>query len=221
MRTLLSMALLAALATLAGCRDRTTAASPETTTETAAAPVGEVATTTTPGDAPAPAKGNTSGSLRVDAPAEGTITFKGFGPANFGATAEEVRMAWGGDLGDAKPFEPGGCYYLIPQPVGTDGYRTAFMIEGDKFVRIDVRRNDVAAPGGGKVGMTKARIAALYTGIEEQPHKYSDGLYLRIKDATGGNGVLLFETDAKGDDARVTEWRIGVPPQVDYVEGCS
>jgi len=221
MRTLLSMALLAALATLAGCGDRTApAAVPETTTAPAAAPVGENATTP-PSDTPAPAEGNTGGSLRVDAPAEGTITFKGFGPANFGGTQEDVRMAWGGDLGDAKPDQSGGCYYLIPQPVGTDGYRTAFMIEGDKFARIDVRRDDVTAPGGGKVGMTKAQVSALYTGIEEQPHKYSDGLYLRIKDANGGNGVLLFETDGKGDDAKVTEWRIGVPPQVDYVEGCS
>ena len=95
------------------------------------------------------------------------------------------------------------------------------MIEGAKFARIDVRRDDVTAPGGGKVGMTKAQVAALYPGIEEQPHKYSGGLYLRVKDAAGGSGVLLFETDGKGDDAKVTEWRIGIPPQVDYVEGCS
>ena len=222
MRTLLSTALLAALTTLAGCGDRTVpATSPQTTTAPAAAPVEESATTTSPGTMPAPAEEDASGSLRVDAPAEGTITFRGFGPANFGATQEKVRMAWGGDLGDARPDAPGGCYYLIPQPMGSDGYRTAFMIEGDKFARMDIRRNDVAAPGGGKVGMTRAQIASMYAGIEEQPHKYSDGLYLRIKDPTGGSGVLLFETDGKGDDARVTEWRIGVPPQVDYVEGCS
>lgn len=222
MRTLLSMALLAALTTLAGCGDRTMpAASPETTTTPAAAPVEDVAVATTPGDTPAPPEGNTSGTLRVDAPAEGTITFAGFGPAKFGGTQEDVRMAWGGDLGDAKPDEPGGCYYLIPQPVGTDGYRTAFMIEGDTFVRLDVRRDDVTAPGGGKVGMTKAQVAGLYVGIEEQPHKYTDGQYLRIKEAAGGKGVLLFETDGKGDNAKVTAWRIGVAPQVDYVEGCS
>lgn len=220
MRTLLSMALLAALTTLAGCGDRSAPAS-EATTAPAATPVEEAATTQPATDMPATTEGNTSGSLRVDAPAEGTISFAGFGPANFGATAEDVRMAWGGDLGDAKPSEPGGCYYLIPQPVGTEGYRTAFMIEGDKFARIDMRRDDVTAPGGGKVGMTKAQVAALYTGIQEQSHKYTDGLYLRIKDAAGGNGVLLFEADGKGDDAKVTAWRIGVPPQVDYVEGCS
>lgn len=222
MRTLLSMALLAALTTLTACGDRTTpAASPETTAAPAAAPVEEGASATTPSDTPAPTEGNTGGSLRVDAPTEGTITFRGFGPANFGGTQEDVRMAWGGDLGDAKPSEPGGCYYLTPQPVGKEGYRTAFMIEGDKFVRVDVRRDDVTAPGGGKVGMTKAQVAALYTGIEQQPHKYTEGQYLRVKDSAGGNGVLLFETDGKGDDAKVTAWRIGVPPQVDYVEGCS
>ena len=220
MRTLLSMALLAALTTLTACGDRNTpvaSTEPAPTAPDATAPVAEAPATETP----AMPEGNPSGSLRVDKPADGTITFKGFGPANFGGTQEDVRMAWGGDLGDAKPDQAGGCYYLIPQPLGTDGYRTAFMIEGDKFVRIDVRRDDVTAPGGGKVGMTKAQIAALYVGLEQQPHKYTDGQYLRIKDAAGGNGVLLFETDGKGDDAKVSEWRIGVPPQVDYVEGCS
>lgn len=215
MRTLLSIALLVALA---GCGERGT---PDATTTAPADPAPVADPALPAAETPAPAEANTGGSLRVDKPADGTISFQGFGPANFGATQEEVRMAWGGDLGDAKPDQAGGCYYLIPQPVGTDGYRTAFMIEGDKFVRIDVRRDDVTAPGGGKVGMTKAQVAALYAGIEEQPHKYTDGLYLRIKDAAGGNGVLLFEADGKGDDAKVTAWRIGVPPQVDYVEGCS
>jgi hypothetical protein len=172
--------------------------------------------------APAPAPGSPGGSLRVDAPAAGTISFQGFGPAAFGADAEQVRMAWGGDLGDAQPDQPGGCHYLIPQPLGTDGYRTAFMIEGDRFVRIDVRRDDVAAPGGGKVGMTKAQIGDLYPDrVEELPHKYSAGQYLRIRDPAGGPGVLVFETDGTGDAARVDAWRVGLPPQVDYVEGCS
>ncbi len=164
----------------------------------------------------------TGGSLQVSAPAAGMIGFAGFGPARFGGTAEDVRMAWGGDLGDAKPDERGGCYYLSQQPVGAEGYQTAFMIEGDKFVRVDVSTAATTAPGGGKVGMSKAEINALYAGrIEEQAHKYGDGQYLRIKDSAGGSGVLIFETDARGDAAKVTEWRVGVPPQVDYVEGCS
>jgi len=151
-------------------------------------------------------------------PAPGTITFAGFGPANFGASDEEVRMAWGQDLGDAYAGEPGGCYYLFPQPKPEGSYRIGFMIEGDKFARIDVDAADIVAPGGGKIGMSADEVRKVYADrIEERPHKYDpDGKYFRIKDSAGGNGVLLFEVNA----GKVSEWRIGVPPQVDYVEGC-
>lgn len=171
-------------------------------------------------DVPPATAGQATGSLRVDGPAEGTITFAGFGPAAFGATAEAVRQAWGGDLGDAQPSEPGGCYYLIPQPLGAEGFRTAFMIERDRFVRIDVRDASVTAPGGAKVGMDGDEVRALYADrITEQPHKYDpDGRVLRVTDAGGGEAALVFELDGGG---RVDQWRIGMPPQVDYVEGCS
>ncbi len=147
---------------------------------------------------------------------EDVITFEGFGPAAFGADQEQVRMAWGNDLGDAKPSEPGGCYYLTPQPPGAAGYNIAFMIEGDRFARIDVRNEGYAAPGGGKVGMDRAEIERLYTGrVEASPHKYVEGAQsLRVRE---GDHALVFETDTAG---RVTEWRIGTSPQVDYVEGC-
>ena len=216
MRTMISMALLAALGASTGCAERAAPVDP-------AAPVAPAQTDPIAAPDPVVPPGDTGGSLRVDAPAAGAISFRGFGPAGFGASEEELRMAWGGELGsEFPPEEPNGCHYLIPQPVGADGYRTAFMLEGGKLVRIDVRRDDVAAPGGGKVGMSKAQIEGLYPGrVEERPHHYSDGLYLRITDAAGGPGVLVFETDAKGDAARVDEWRVGLPPQVDYVEGCS
>lgn len=149
--------------------------------------------------------------------AAGVIGFQGFGPAAFGTDQEQVRMAWGRDLGDARPPEPGGCYYLIPQPMGSDGYRIAFMMEGDRFSRIDVRDPGYAAPGGGTVGMDRAAIEGLYPGrVEAAPHKYVDGAQtLRVAEE---GAALVFETDAAG---QVTAWRIGVPPQVDYVEGCS
>ncbi len=54
-------------------------------------------------------------------PAPGTIGFAGFGPAPFGASDEQVRMAWGSDLGDARPEQPGGCYYLLPQARSANG----------------------------------------------------------------------------------------------------
>lgn len=157
-------------------------------------------------------------------PAEGAIGYAGFGPARFGADREAVRIAWGKDIKADTPSEPGGCHYLVtqtgPQPRPATGYGLGFMIEGDRFARIDVDSADIAAPGGGRVGMGAGEIRARYAGgIEEQPHKYVDGgKYLRISDPAGGSGVLVFATDAAGT---VTQWRIGVPPQVDYVEGCS
>lgn len=170
--------------------------------------------------APAEPAAPATGSLHVDLPAEGAISLAGFGPAKFGASAEEVRMAWGGDLGDAKPSEPGGCYYLIPATQPKQGYKIAFMIEGDKFVRLDVASSEIAAPGGGKIGMGEAELQKLYHGaLQSMPHKYVEGgRYLSV-DASGvAPSKLVFEVDASG---KATEWRLGLSPQVDYVEGCS
>lgn len=152
-------------------------------------------------------------------PGPGTLRFDGFGPAAFGASAEAVRMAWGRDLGSVEPETPEGCYYLFPQPRPEGRYRIAFMIEGGRFVRLDVGAEDITAPGGGRIGMSADDIAGLYRDrVERRPHKYVEGgQYLRIPEASG-DGVLVFATDAAG---QVTEWRIGLPPQVDYVEGCS
>src|SRR4249919_3855064 len=151
-------------------------------------------------------------------PAEGAITFAGFGPAHWGASEEQVRQAWGKDL-DGAPSEPNGCYYLFPAPRTEGGYRFAFLVEGGRFSRLDVRVPDIAAPGGGRVGMTTAQIHDLYKGVAEQKHKYVEGaMNLRAMDPDGGPGIAVFETDAGG---KVTAWRVGVPPQVDYVEGCS
>ena len=153
-------------------------------------------------------------------PAAGAIGFHGFGPAPFGSAEEAVRMAWGKELGGMQPDQPGGCYYLMPQPRSQQGYRVAFMFEGGTFVRMDVDAPDIEAPGGGRVGMQAQDIQRLYAGhVQVQPHKYVEGgQNLRIPNPDGGTGVVLFETDASG---RVTAWRIGEPPQVDYVEGCS
>lgn len=152
-------------------------------------------------------------------PAPGSISYAGFGPAAFGDDARAVRQAWGGAL-RALPDSAETCHYLSPPVEADSGYQVAFMVEDGRFVRIDIASPKVAAPGGGRVGMRAEEIEALYPGmVERQPHFYAeDGHYLRIRDPEGGPGVLLFESDAEG---RVGEWRIGLPPQVDYVEGCA
>ncbi len=144
--------------------------------------------------------------------------FSGFGPVPFGAAAEALEQAWGGPLEGQPGDTPGACHYLFPQPRPALGYGTGFMIEDGRFVRVDVDDPAATAPGGGRIGMTAAQIEALYPGrVEARPHKYVEGArYLRVT-GEGSDAVLLFETDAAG---RVQEWRIGLPPPVDYVEGC-
>jgi hypothetical protein len=151
----------------------------------------------------------------------GLARFDGYGDIRFGTPAEKMAEAWGGELvtlgKDANPS----CYFMTPKWVKVPA-EFAFMIGDGEFARFGTESEKFVAPGGGKVGMSKSEIAKFYAGrIEERPHKYTDGQYLRVRDTAGGAGVLLFETDGKGDAAKVTEWRVGVPPEVDYVEGCA
>lgn len=152
------------------------------------------------------------------APETGLARFDGYGDMRFGMTAAEATRAWGGDL-NGKPRAGEICYYLNPVSNPSPAY-FAFMIESDKLVRYDVGNDKEVAPGGGKVGMDADQIRKLYGDrVEEQPHKYvAGGKVLRIKADDGSGGALVFETDGAG---KVTTWRVGQPPQVDYVEGCS
>lgn len=159
----------------------------------------------------------------ADGPAadDGLARFGGYGDIPFGTPAADVPRLWGGELKvSGKDFNDR-CYFMLPLWVKRPS-DLAFMISEGRFARMSTEDARLVAPGGARVGMTVADIRRLYpAGIETLPHRYTDGLYLRVKDPSGGNGVLVLETDGKGDGARVTEWRIGVPPEVDYVEGCS
>lgn len=148
--------------------------------------------------------------------------YDGDGDLRFGMDETSFDKAWGGELKGA-PGRDSSCYYKTPKWVklSTD---FAFMFEHGRFVRYDVGTSKEGAPGGGKVGMSADRIHQLYgPDVEVQPHKYVEGAkYLRIAArnmaSSEGDGVLVFETDAQG---KVTRWHVGIPPQVDYVEGCS
>lgn len=144
-------------------------------------------------------------------------TWQGYGDLKLGSTADAARQAWGGELNSSTPSEGGACYQLTPK-WATDKADVAFMIEGDHFVRYDVTTSRETAPGGGKVGMDEAALRALYGDkLQSMPHKYVEGgKYLSV-DGQGG-AKLVFET---GADGVVTSWRVGLSPQIDYVEGCA
>lgn len=167
--------------------------------------------------AEAPPSPSPSPSAKATPDIAGPATLQGYGDMRLGGTSAEMKQAWGGEL-DGSATEPDGCHYLTPKWVADSG-ELAFMVEGERFVRYDVGTTKEAAPGGGKVGMNAQALEALYGVMEVQPHKYVEGgRYLSPPRTPTEAARLVFETDATG---LVTSWRVGLPPQVDYVEGCS
>ena len=185
----------------------------------AAAPATEPQTTATAtpmAEAPAP----TPAADDTAAPAGpvSQASFLGYGDMKLGSTVEEARAAWGGELNGA-PMEGTTCHYLWPKWI-TRPADFAFMMEDGRFVRYDVGTDKETAPGGGKVGMSVEELQKLYGGaLKASPHKYTQGgQYLSMDAGDVAPTRLVFEVDAAG---KVTSWRVGLSPQVEYVEGCS
>lgn len=131
-----------------------------------------------------------------------------------GMTVEEARAALGSELPEPADSE---CGYTAPA-AGPTGVR--FMVVGGHVVRVDVLDSTVATNAGARIGDTEARVERLYRGrVEVTPHKYTDGHYLTVGPATPADSQfrLVFETDS----GRVTAYRAGLLPMVEWVEGCS
>lgn len=143
--------------------------------------------------------------------------FDGYGELVLGMPAQQLPKAWGGELKRLGRAEDS-CYYMTPKWVKAAD-ELAFMVEDGRFVRYGTSKATMLAPGGGKVGMTLGALRDVYGArMQDSPHKYVKGAHnLRIAEGNG-KSALVFETDAKG---KVTRWRVGQAPQVDYVEGCS
>ena len=123
------------------------------------------------------------------------------GPVRFGVTPAE-----GGDA----------CHYTVPAgaPAGL-----RFMAESGRVVRVDVDSAGPATDRGARVGMTEAEIARLYPeGLRTMPHKYVDGGHYLVFTPPGADSAfrVVFETDGR----RVTSYRAGIEPAVEYVERC-
>lgn len=94
-------------------------------------------------------------------------------------------------------------------------------ITSDVIARVDIDDPRVTTVSGAKIGDTEVRIKSLYPGqIKVTPHEYvKNGHYLTLipKDKADQNYRVVFETDGQ----RVTRYRSGKLPEVEFVEGCS
>lgn len=206
MKSLLPLVM--AVTLLSACQ-RDPAAAPATEPQT-------TATATPMAEAPAP----TPAADDTAAPAGpvSQASFLGYGDMKLGSTVDEARAAWGGELNGA-PMEGTTCHYLWPKWISRPA-DFAFMMEDGRFVRYDVGTDKETAPGGGKIGMSVEELQKLYGGaLKASPHKYTQGgQYLSMDAGDVAPTRLVFEVDAAG---KVTSWRVGLSPQVEYVEGCS
>jgi hypothetical protein len=142
-----------------------------------------------------------------------TVTETGWGPIRAGMSVADARAALGGELPEPTNRE---CDHVRP-PGGPKG--VLLMTVGGQVARVDVIDTTVATAAGARVGDSEARINALYPDrVQTGPHKYVDGHYLVVRRGTDSDSVyrLIFETDGQ----RVTRYRGGRLPEVEWVESC-
>lgn len=145
-----------------------------------------------------------------------TATLEGLGKVKIGATAAELVTALGETLPPPKVAEVS-CRYMRPAslPAGV-----GIMLLNDSVARIDVDSAGVATAEGAAVGDEEARVTELYRDhITVTPHKYTGptGHYLTVAPAGDTLRRIVFETDGQ----RVTKYRVGRRPAIEWVEGCS
>lgn len=153
-------------------------------------------------------------------PSETAVTPRGIGRLEAGMTLDQAAGVVPGTLvvaagTDAAGIDAAGCTYATWRD-GPPGVRV--MLEGGRVVRIDIDSTPVRTTEGAGVGDSEERIQSLYAGrVVVTPLKYEDGHYLTVRDASDSTLALVFEATA----GRVTRYRAGRRPQVEYVEGCS
>jgi hypothetical protein len=163
--------------------------------------------------ATSPARPGDSLAFPPSGTVEWTVRGDGVRGAILGQTSAMTRVAFG--LGRAPAFRSGSCEYLNPP-----GTPVMLMFVSDTLVRVDVRDGSVTTAEGARVGDTEARIEELYAGrVTTTPHKYTGptGHYLTVSVPSLPANLLVFETDGR----RVTLYRVGRKPEVEWVEGCA
>lgn len=146
------------------------------------------------------------------------VVISGIGPIQVGMTVAQASKAAGMQLVSEGSYPSGGsCFYIKPKGGPNN---VAFMVIQNRIARVDVLGSSITTLSGARIGDTESRIKSLYPGqIEVTPHKYTNGHYLTFmpKDQEDRNYRVVFETDGQ----RVTGFRAGKLPEVEYVEGCS
>jgi len=146
------------------------------------------------------------------------LSLRGIGPIKIGMTLQDAQSTLGKSLAqDNEQADTGTCSYFVPQD-GPKG--VSFMVINRKIVRIDISTKRIKTMSGAQIGDTESKVLSLYRGhIEIQAHRYNpNGHYLVFhpSDQKDQEYGMVFETNG----SKVTTFRSGRHPEVDYVEHC-
>jgi hypothetical protein len=144
------------------------------------------------------------------------LSEEGLGQLQIGMTlAEAVNMG----LVNERPDMKSACDFVFPAVGAGIPFGVNVMVVKGKIARIDVDTGTVTTEDGVKIGDTEERVKSVYGDeLQVQPHKYIEGgHYMTVKgDSASAGKAIVFETDGK----RVTMFRAGRIPEVQWVEGC-
>jgi hypothetical protein len=167
---------------------------------------------------PAPeAEGSGSPTATFDEDGGWILSAEGVGPLRFGMDLEELRPHLANP--DATFDLRGECAYarVAGAPAGLE----LMVVEG-RLVRAEVLAGRTRTASGIRVGDAEERVRDAHgvptDALRERPRKYTAGRTLIAMPGFPGDTLhrLVFETDGR----QVTEFRGGLHPQVEWVEGC-
>ena len=149
------------------------------------------------------------------------LSINGIGPVRVGMSVAQAETAAGIRLTRPNSSDNKECFYVKPQSGTPD---VLFMVTNNRIARVEVQGNSpLTTISGARIGDTESKIKSLYPGqIQVTPKIYyrfngAHNLTFTPKDPNEGNYRVVFETERN----RVTTFRSGKLPEVEWVEGCS
>lgn len=144
------------------------------------------------------------------------VTDFGVGDLRAGMTLDEARRVIP-ELRLIAGTDSSSCSFL-EWPSAPPG--VLVMFDGGRLARFDIDSAGVRTEAGAQVGDAATRVDSLYAGrLTKQPHKYTDGQYYLVAPMRAADSLFRIVFEVEG--GRVSRFRVGTRPQVEYVEGCS
>jgi len=157
-----------------------------------------------------------TGCSRGQSSEQWEVSIRGYGPIESGMTLAEAEKAASRSFERSDSLESG-CHMV--RLAGDSGKGPLFMVIDGRVARVDVTEPGIRTSHKVSVGDDEAKIAKVYPErITVSPHKYTAGHYMTVGPRTEADSgfELVFETES----LRVTRYRAGRLPEVEYVEGC-